>query len=195
MPHTRQVTPSPTMSNAQQEIEIVHADVSRSKTRPTVTNLVAELSGILDRAQKELDELDILIQIADQLLERLQPHAPGKIRIAWWRKRRVRELTPVFVQLTVGMGGQWYLKAVAAKNVHKLVKRTKDFETNHVQVYRTVVLAKELLNRRGTLLGLTRQHMQAIQNTFSYQSKARSKIFTDLLEIYNGTSQTAQDSS
>jgi len=183
------------MASAQHEIEIVYSDGRQPHTRPALTDLVGELGGILERAQKELEELDILIQIADQLLEMLQPHSPGKIRIAWWRKRRVRELTPVFVQLTVGMGGRWYLKAVAAKNVHKLVKRTKGFEANYTQVYRTVVLAKELLNRRGTLLGLTRQHMQAIQNTFSYQSKARSKIFTDLLEIYNGTSQTAQDSS
>jgi len=170
------------MASAQQEIEVAYSDDRDPRTRSTLTDLVGELGGILERAQKELEELETVIQIADHLLEMLQPHAPGKIRIVWWRKQKTNELTPVFVQLTVGKGGRWYLKAVATKNVHKLVRRTKGFEVNHAQIYRTVVLAKELLRRRGKLLGLIRQHMQAINNTF--QSDAMRAIFAELREIY-----------
>lgn len=172
------------MPSAHPDIEVVHVGSARQPTPPTPTDLNSELGPILARAQNEMVEMETLIQIADQLLEKLQPHAPGKIRIAWWRKRRQNELTPVFVQLTVGMGGRWYLRAVATKDVHKLVRRAGEFGTSYNLVYKTVVIAKELLKRRGALLGLVRQHMQAINNTFPYQATARAELFTALDEIY-----------
>lgn len=172
------------MANAHPDIEIVHMAAARQHAPPGPTDLNSELGPILARAQTEMVEMETLIQIADQLLEKLQPHAPGKLRIAWWRKRRQNELTPVFVQLTVGMGGRWYLKAVATKNVHRLVKRAGEFSASYDLVYKTVVIAKELLKRRGALLGLVRQHMQAINNTFPYQATARAELFTALDEIY-----------
>lgn len=182
------------MPSALPELDIVHIGSGWRSAPPTPTDLNAELNAILDRAQNDLIELETLIQIADQLLDKLQPHAPGKIRIAWWRKRRHNELTPVFVQLSVGMGGRWYLKAVSTKDVHKLVKRAGEFNRCHELVYKTVVLAKELLKRRGALLGLVRQHMQAIKNTFPYQADARAKSFAALDEIYKQSVILQQDS-
>lgn len=148
------------------------------------TNLTTELGGILTALQGEVDELDTLIQICDQLLDKLQPHQPGKIRITWWKRNRQNELVPTFVKVNDGMGGRWYLSAVPTRDIHKHVKSAGPFRSNNDLVSAIITHAKDLTRRRGKILGLARQHMHAIKNTIPYQERARSTCFIELQSIY-----------